>query len=118
MCIKNLETHIYITHAYLFTVTSINRMSTHTKSGIHWIHTCLYRLIDCISNQKQTFILTLILLALPSSIIQRKNFHFNLRRDHQKISYERRAYESADEKSLFWLVPKNDEKKNNSGGIS
>ena len=29
-----------------------------------------------------------------------QNFYFNLRRDHQKISYERRAYESADEKSL------------------
>ena len=29
-----------------------------------------------------------------------KNFNFNLRRDPQKISYERRAYESVDEKSL------------------
>ena len=27
-------------------------------------------------------------------------FNFNLRRDHQKISYERRVYESVDEKSL------------------
>ena len=27
-------------------------------------------------------------------------FQFFLRRDHQKISYERRAYESVDEKSL------------------
>ena len=31
-----------------------------------------------------------------------KNFDFNLRRDHQKKnSYERRTYESVDEKSLF-----------------
>ena len=28
-----------------------------------------------------------------------KNFDFNLRRDHQKISYDRRDYESVDEKS-------------------
>ena len=30
-----------------------------------------------------------------------KIYDFNLRRDHQKISYERRAYESVDEKSLY-----------------
>ena len=29
-----------------------------------------------------------------------KNFNLSLRRDHQKISYERRAYESVDDKSL------------------
>ena len=29
-----------------------------------------------------------------------KILDFNLRRDHQKISYERRDYESVDEKSL------------------
>ena len=29
-----------------------------------------------------------------------KNFDFNLRRDYQKVSYERRDYESVDEKSL------------------
>ena len=29
-----------------------------------------------------------------------RNFNSNLRRDHQKNSYERRAYESVDEKSL------------------
>ena len=29
-----------------------------------------------------------------------RNFKSILRRDHQKISYERRAYESVDEKSL------------------
>ena len=29
-----------------------------------------------------------------------RNFDFILRRDHRKISYERRAYESVDEKSL------------------
>ena len=42
-----------------------------------------------------------------------KNFNFNLRRDHQKISYEHRNYESVDEKSLAILgyVPKNYEKR-------
>ena len=29
-----------------------------------------------------------------------KNFDFNLRRDHQKISFERLDYESVDEKNL------------------
>ena len=29
-----------------------------------------------------------------------RNFNYILRRDHQKNSYERRAYESVDEKSL------------------
>ena len=29
-----------------------------------------------------------------------RNFNSILRRDHQKFSYERRAYESVDEKSL------------------
>ena len=29
-----------------------------------------------------------------------QNFDFNLRRDHQKISYERRDYESVVEKTL------------------
>ena len=43
-----------------------------------------------------------------------KIFDFNLRRDHQKISYERRDYESVDEKSIFGYVPKNCEE--NSGG--
>ena len=41
-----------------------------------------------------------------------KNFDFNLRRDHPKISYEHHAYESVDEKSLiFGYVSKKDEKK-------
>ena len=42
-----------------------------------------------------------------------KNFDFNLRRDHQKTSYERRHYESVDE-PVIGYVPKNYEK-NNSG---
>ena len=29
-----------------------------------------------------------------------KTFDFNFRREHQKISYERRDYESVDKKSL------------------
>ena len=44
------------------------------------------------------------------------NFDFNLRRDHKKkeICYERRDYESVDEKSVSYIgfFPKNDEKKN------
>ena len=41
-----------------------------------------------------------------------KNFDFNLRRDHQKIPYERHDYELVDEKSLLLgYVPKNYEKK-------
>ena len=30
-----------------------------------------------------------------------QNFDFKIRMDHQKISYERRDYESVDEKRLF-----------------
>ena len=30
-----------------------------------------------------------------------QNFNFKIRRDHKKISYERRDYESVDEKSLY-----------------
>ena len=41
---------------------------------------------------------------------------FNLRRDHEKNSYERRDYESADEKSLSYrLCPDKLRKKKNSG---
>ena len=41
-----------------------------------------------------------------------QNFNFNLRRDPQKISYKRRAYESVDERAYLKLayVTKNDEK--------
>ena len=41
-----------------------------------------------------------------------ETFDFNLRRDHQKNSYERLDYESVDEKSLFRLC----HEKKNSGG--
>ena len=33
-----------------------------------------------------------------------QNFDFKLKRDHQKISYERRAYESVDVRNLFWVI--------------
>ena len=33
-------------------------------------------------------------------VMYSKNFYFKIRRDHQKISYERRDYKSVDEKSL------------------
>ena len=36
-----------------------------------------------------------------TGVLFHRNFDSILRRDHQKISYERRAYESVDEKSLF-----------------
>ena len=42
-------------------------------------------------------------LAMPlcdESVTYCQNFDFKIRRDHQKISYERRDYESVDEKSL------------------
>ena len=41
-----------------------------------------------------------------------KSFYFNFRREHQKISYERRDYESVDEKkTILGYVSKNDEKR-------
>ena len=45
-----------------------------------------------------------------------RNFKSILSSDHQKISYERRAYESVDEKSLSYVmhVPKKEKKKNRS----
>ena len=45
-----------------------------------------------------------------------RHFYFNLRRDHQKISFERRDYESVDEKSLSLAMPRKTMKKKNSGG--
>ena len=42
-----------------------------------------------------------------------QNFDSKIRRDHQKISYERRDYESVDEKKpILGYVLKNYEKKN------
>ena len=40
-----------------------------------------------------------------------RNFNSMLRRDLQKISYERRAYESVDEKSLSWAMSRKTTKK-------
>ena len=41
-----------------------------------------------------------------------QNFDSKIRRDHQKISYERRDDESVDEKEpILGYAPKNDEKK-------
>ena len=34
-------------------------------------------------------------------------FDFKIRRDHENISYERRVYESEDDKSLSWDITKN-----------
>ena len=34
-----------------------------------------------------------------------KNFYFKIRRENQKNSYERRAYESVDVRSLFLFIP-------------
>ena len=51
-----------------------------------------------------------------------KNFDFNLRRDHEKISYERRAYESVDKslekrrKNEFGRVKVKKESKDRCGG--
>ena len=41
------------------------------------------------------------------------NFDHKIRRDHEKISHERRDYEAVDEKNLILrYVPKNDGNKN------
>ena len=42
-----------------------------------------------------------------------KNFDFKERRDHQKISYERRVYESVDDSAAYLIgyISKTDEKK-------
>ena len=44
-----------------------------------------------------------------------KTFDFNFRRDYQKIPYERRDYESVDEKGLSWAMSKKKRQKKNSG---
>ena len=50
---------------------------------------------------------------------QCQNFGSNLRRDHQKKSYERCVYESVDEKNLSQAVSrKNNEKKNSGSNVS
>ena len=41
-----------------------------------------------------------LLPNMPQMVRLAKNFDFSLRKDHQKISYERRKYESVDEKTL------------------
>ena len=41
--------------------------------------------------------------SVPYMARSAKNFDFNLRKDHNKISYERRDFESVDEKSLSIL---------------
>ena len=33
-----------------------------------------------------------------------QNFNLSLRRNHRKFSYERRAYESVDDKILSWAI--------------
>ena len=42
-----------------------------------------------------------------------QNFDFKIRRDHQKISYERRAYETKEptKEPILEYVPKNDKKR-------
>ena len=46
-----------------------------------------------------------------TSVPFHRNFNSILRRDHPKISYERRAYESVNEKSLSWVMPRKTTKK-------
>ena len=51
---------------------------------------------------------------LPSAANMRRSakiLNFNLRRDHQKISYERRDYESVDKKRLSWAMSRKTTKK-------
>ena len=44
-----------------------------------------------------------------------QNFDFKIRRDHGKISYERRVYESVDDMSLSLAISRKFTEKNNSG---
>ena len=46
-----------------------------------------------------------------------QNLDFNLRRDHQKTFYERRDYESVDEKSLSQAMSRKNTKKKIQVGI-
>ena len=41
-----------------------------------------------------------------------RNLDFKIRRDHEKISHERRAYESVDDRSLSWAIARKLMKKN------
>ena len=41
---------------------------------------------------------------VPSENTLDQNFYFKIRKEHQKNSYERRAYESVDIRSLFWVI--------------
>ena len=62
-------------------------------------------------NENLQICSTLFLLTYPYMVPFSEIFDFNLRRDHKKISYERRNYESVDGKRVFLAyVPKNDEK--------
>ena len=48
----------------------------------------------------------------PSAIVTYcQNFYFKIRRDHQKNSYERRDYESVDERAYLKLCPEKQRKK-------
>ena len=50
-----------------------------------------------------------------SILIYDQNFYFKIRREHQKNSYERRAYESVDVRSLFWVIPDRSTETSNPG---
>ena len=55
---------------------------------------------------------TLILMSLCDEFVTYcQNFDFKIRRDHQINSYERRDYESVDEKSLSGAMSKKTKKK-------
>ena len=71
----------------------MSRKTMKKESGLKWV------------KENEIFQISLTHLCPASSIEYEcctidQNFNFNLRRDPQKISYERRAYESVDEKSL------------------
>ena len=46
-----------------------------------------------------------ITLWVPAYYTFDQNVYFKIRRENQKISYERRAYESVDVRSPFWVLP-------------
>ena len=58
--------------------------------------------------------LTLCFIAWPKNNIFDRNFDFKIRRDEQKISYERRVYESENENSLSKAISQKTDEKNKS----
>ena len=70
---------------------------------------CHIRDITRSATNDTIYIYNIMYMPLGSSVEYTihltKNFDFRIRREHQKKSYEHRAYESVDVRSLFWVIP-------------